>query len=268
MKKSFSKKFKLLCFLTIGMFVNIIAHAELTIWQETGLTKRLALEKNITMADANKFQDILLKLQSNRTTQNNKIFISISLNSEGGDVSAALKIGELLRSVEGAAWVPNESICYSSCVLVLAGGVRRSVGGGIVGIHRPYIPQSLIINSQEMGIFYKQLTNRLEKYFDSTNIDRKLASDMMKIPPEQIAILSRRKLAEYGLSADDINVQEADAMRKALELGISRQELAKRVSKANAVCGTNLCEVPVGKINSEACYKYVACRETITRSAR
>jgi ATP-dependent protease ClpP protease subunit len=265
---SLCRLLKIFCFLISGMLTSLIAHAELTIWQDSTRTKRFNLERNITLADAHKFQKELIGLQNSQAEKNDSIFISISLNSEGGDVNAALKIGELLRSVEGEAWVVNKGICYSSCILVLAGGVRRDVSGGTVGIHRPYIPQTVITNYREMGIFYKQLTRRLEKYFDSTNIDRKLASDMMKIPPEQIVILSRRQLDEYGLSADDINIQETDAMAKAAKLGISRQELAKRRAKANSVCGANLCEMPKGKINTKACFDYTFCREKITDGAR
>jgi hypothetical protein len=47
------------------------------------------------------------------------------INSNGGDVAAAMAIGRLFRK-EGA-WIEVDGVCISAYVLILAGGVQRVV---------------------------------------------------------------------------------------------------------------------------------------------
>ncbi len=48
------------------------------------------------------------------------------LNSGGGQVSEALKIGEFIRNNGFATNLPPESLCASACVIIFAGGVIRT----------------------------------------------------------------------------------------------------------------------------------------------
>ena len=65
-----------------------------------------------------------------------------ALNSNGGDVDEALKIGRLFRKFLVLTLVPTKSsycggedcTCASACALIWFGGVNR---GGTVGLHRP-----------------------------------------------------------------------------------------------------------------------------------
>jgi len=59
------------------------------------------------------------------------------INSGGGSIDAAIAIGRLLRNERASLDVTG--VCFSACVLVLAGAVERNVGdANKVGIHRPY----------------------------------------------------------------------------------------------------------------------------------
>jgi hypothetical protein len=68
----------------------------------------------------------------------------VHLNSTGGDLDAALQIGQTIRKYDGIVQVLKNSTCYSSCALIYIAGVRRS-NLGMIGLHRPYFasaPQS------------------------------------------------------------------------------------------------------------------------------
>lgn len=60
-----------------------------------------------------------------------------NLDSPGGDLDAAIKTGRIVRSWQGVTLVFDDGQCASACVLVLLGGVTRTVAGNI-GLHRPY----------------------------------------------------------------------------------------------------------------------------------
>jgi len=64
----------------------------------------------------------------------------IYLNSPGGDVTAAIATGRLLRSVEAPVAIKDNQECVIACVLILAGATNRLIYGK-VGIHRPYLEE-------------------------------------------------------------------------------------------------------------------------------
>lgn len=71
---------------------------------------------------------------------------TVLVDSPGGAIAPALAIGRLIRArglavavarVAGSAPTDADAQCASACVLVLAAGVRRSIGPGAeVGVHR------------------------------------------------------------------------------------------------------------------------------------
>lgn len=85
-------------------------------------------------------------------------FASAELDSRGGSVNAAMSIGRILRNEGAGASVNQGSVCLSSCVLILAGGVTRSFLGK-VGIHRPYleVPSGEVLSENVKAIYGKML---------------------------------------------------------------------------------------------------------------
>jgi hypothetical protein len=49
--------------------------------------------------------------------------LSVYLNSQGGDVEAAIKIGQIIRENERTVEVSTNSKCFSSCTLIYIAGV-------------------------------------------------------------------------------------------------------------------------------------------------
>jgi hypothetical protein len=66
--------------------------------------------------------------------------IQITLASPGGDVSEALKIGQLFKNIYADVAVgPVTGQCASACFILYASAVHRTSAPGLVGIHRPYL---------------------------------------------------------------------------------------------------------------------------------
>ena len=182
--------------------------------------------------------------------------IIAKLNSRGGSVRAALEIGRILRRVGAMAVVESDAICMSSCVYVLAGAANRSVNGQ-VGIHRPYEPDGNETSASAQKQRYAKLGADVKEYFAEMNIPPKLYDDMLYISPEDVRVLTGRELQTYGLNQNDPFFEEADAVKQAQRLGISRAALAERKAKANRECPWD------GDKSKEALLKLLDCRSAI-----
>ena len=144
----------------------------------------------------------------------------ISLNSPGGDVSAAMNIGRLLRRFNSIAMVDYNQVCVSACVLVLAGSTFRMIKGK-VGIHRPYLPQDKATTEDEQKVIYDAIRKNIINYLEIMNINSTLYDDMFRISPRNVKFLSKEELDLYGLSGTDPYFEEAASAREAKELQIS-----------------------------------------------
>lgn len=151
----------------------------------------------------------------------------IWLNSSGGDVSAAMDIGRLLRQSHIVALIDYNQVCASACVFVLAGSPSRIVEGK-VGIHRPYLPHDDATTVKEQKASYDSLREIIVNYLEFMNINPTLYDDMFRISSSNIKFLSTEELVLYGLSGRDPYVEEAANAIEAKELQISKQELLKR----------------------------------------
>lgn len=192
-----------------------------------------------------------------------RTFVNVELDTPGGDVDASLAIGKFLLSLGhlGKAVVNTNSKCLSSCVFILAGAQDRYVNKAAkVGIHRPYLRNAIQTDPAQMKVMYDKLTEQLRDFFEKAGIDTKLADQMMRIPPEKVLILSRDQLNSYGLAESNVAIQETMAMREALDLKISREELAKRKAYADRICRYDDCESIRTKAGmTEACMRYTMC---------
>jgi len=160
----------------------------------------------------------------------------VKLNSEGGSVDAAIEIGRMLRELDAIIVVEKDGQCLSSCVLILAGGTTRGMYGRI-GIHRPYFETpNKSPTSAEVSAAMARVRAKIASYLSGMNVDRTLADDMIKTPPEKIHFLTPNDLNHYGLLGRDPVSEETSSLREASKYGLSRAEHIKRRDKAREVC--------------------------------
>ena len=167
---------------------------------------------------------------------------SVILARSGGSVDAAIEIGKLLRNLDATVEVQKDDICESSCVLILAGGTTRRITGAYIGIHRLYfeIPSRfgtpITPTPAEVSAAMARMRDKLVTYLSAMNVDRTLADDMMKIPPENIRYLTPADLNRYGLLERDPVAEETAALKEASKYGLSRSEYMKRKASIKEVC--------------------------------
>lgn len=115
---------------------------------------------------------------------------NIILNSNGGDVNAALAISQYILNKDINIYVLENHICASSCFMILAAGNQKFLSDkGNIGVHRISSNNSenkkTITLSVDMGAYYSSL-----------NIPQDIINNMLRTAPEEV----------YWLSIEDKNL--------------------------------------------------------------
>lgn len=171
--------------------------------------------------------------------------VSMLLNSNGGDVDAAMAIGRLLRSRNAAASVGVYGSCASACVLVLAGAVKRDVYGPVI-IHRPYRAAAVTYGPAAAQVRFNQRSEQMTTYLQEMNIPVSLYEAMLAVPSESGRRLTKAELNYYRLDSADLVYQEEQNASEAEMRGLSMTEYLQRKRAvdecAHQVTGKTLAE--------------------------
>jgi hypothetical protein len=144
----------------------------------------------------------------------------VALNSQGGDVVAALAIGRVVRARNFETDVFDTGVCASACVFILAAGVDRSAYGRI-GIHRPHYDDAYFagLGPAEAHAKYDQLEAAAREYLREMGMPDELYFEMMRIPSDQIVWLPPSDIHNLGLDAIDPAYEEWQRSQYARRFG-------------------------------------------------
>ena len=153
----------------------------------------------------------------------------IYLDSEGGDVYAAMAIGRMFRKARVLATVGSASKCVSACVFLLTGAVNRFImDGAVIGIHRPYSAETKAVSFEELQTKTTRLGIDVAAYLSEMNISNSLYESMKRIPSENIRILNQSEIEGFGLDGKDPVFAELNDNAEAKLAGVSKSEYLKR----------------------------------------
>jgi hypothetical protein len=118
----------------------------------------------------------------------------VMLDSIGGSVSEAMRIGRLLHETGFDSLVPSTGVCQGSCVYLLAAGRSKSVRGH-VGIHRPYYSGSDSVHSASGSV------SRASQiaYFKDMQVSPELLEAINSTAPQRMRVLNASELKRYRL---------------------------------------------------------------------
>ena len=194
---------------------------------------RISLHGNITELMANEFVRALREMRA----QNSNAQFMIDLDSKGGDVYAAMKIGRAIRrDPNNAVGVWQGKECFSSCIFILAGADQR-LRVGAIGIHRPYLvtPTS---DDAALKRWFERLSVDAKTYLREMNVKEALFDDMVAIAPESIRIFNNtQEMDHYGLLQLDPVTDEKVTSLQMRNYGIAtKSEFYERKGKLNHEC--------------------------------
>lgn len=115
----------------------------------------------------------------------------------------AMAMGRLIRGRQISTQVAKGDTCASSCVLILAGGVKRLPAGNVV-IHSFYSPDILGTNDFEKAEkLYAKVSNEVSAYLKDVRISSLLLEEMMRVPHFKARQIELEELTKLGLLGID-----------------------------------------------------------------
>ncbi len=206
---------------------------------------RILIEGSISSRDVVEIKAVLAKYPRHTPR--------VALDSNGGDIEAAMAIGRALRVRDASVSVgmpPRK--CYSSCVLIYAAGVEREnygdlvekyrhleAGGSGIGIHRFYFSHlSASATTADIQAARNKQKERIRSYLSDMNVSTQLLDAMEATPPEAMRMLTLKELRSFGLVARDPVYDEKVVAGRAAYFGLTSSEYRKRSVEAKDYCST------------------------------
>jgi len=180
------------------------------------------LEGEISRSDVTKFAQLVRVVRS-RQDKN----WSVRLNSPGGDVLAAMEIGEMVRkewmwTIASRSWAGLQAadepdMCASACVFILAAGPVRIADESSVGIHRPYFDEQMFagLDRYQAQAKYDLLSQLVRTYLNKMGMPDQLYLEMMKTPSNKIKMLTEEETKSFSLEGVDPAYQEWRSAKRA-----------------------------------------------------
>jgi hypothetical protein len=134
----------------------------------------------------------------------------LDLDSSGGLIGEAIEAGDIIGESGWTIWVREDSICHSSCVLVLAAGDNRLIAGK-VGIHRMVRLNSEATSRAELNQELQEVAVQVRQYLARNGAAFAIVDLMMTVPNRSLRLLTDEELDLFGL--DGRNAVEDDLQR-------------------------------------------------------
>lgn len=191
---NFSSRFscKFLCAVLVALCFGQAGAAEFSIGPRGYGT---SIDGEIKKGDFVKF----MKFQFTNSDNPRSNYDTVFLNSPGGNVEEALRIGEEFRRNLSSVFIPAGARCFSACTILWAGGVDRFMGRDAkLGFHRLSFARREVDvrRSQEITDSANQ---KVTTFFQRGGFPALIIEKMNETPPTDIYIIDSRWLIDHEL---------------------------------------------------------------------
>ena len=240
-----------------------VARADVSVERKGSFTIYITIDRTITTQDA--------MIVSQLETELGRKQVEVRLDSEGGNLYAALKIGRVLRAVEATTNIVGK--CYSGCALIFIAGVIRRLKDADraeLGLHRPYMvssPQS----REALEQLVPAMLDSLRKYVAEMGVGENFYQEMINTEPSEMKrynfigiprlvptkdpthdeIMTSFMASVYGLTTGEYRKRQAEGLRlcakmmdyvdfvdcpESVRWGLSQSVYRQRMAVADASC--------------------------------
>lgn len=191
---------------------------------------------------------------------NNKLPM-LFLDSEGGDLAAAIEAGRLVRENNFAVMIRGEASCASACALLYLGGVYRASLGGY-GLHRPYSNRYSDSDADARKTF--NLVNELVRsYLRDMNISQNLLDTMNSVSPDKVLWLTKSERSGLGVDGIDPIFEDRVNSQAARDRGVSKSEFYARKQRSNVLCQPRFSDNSSFDDNKAAAVEAMECDQAV-----
>lgn len=132
--------------------------------------------------------------------------VTANLNSPGGDVLAAIAIGNIVRDNWIWTVIDDNDECSSACVLVFAAGAQRLAGDrSVVRIHRPHFDAALFgqLGRGQAKANYDGLIDEVKGYLSRMGMSDQLFQAMMVVRSDDARTLTLSEMKAFNMVGED-----------------------------------------------------------------
>ncbi|WP_037260242.1 hypothetical protein [Roseivivax halodurans] len=166
----------------------------LTLTQVEGA--RWRLEGGIAEGDADRIIARLAEVQPAPET--------LVLQSPGGAVQEALRLGRHLRREGIGTEMLAGEYCFSACPYLLAGGASRTVDAeASVGVHQHYFGENTLFPARFAVEDIQRGQAEVMTYLEDMGIDPLVMTHALATPPDEIYVLLPEELERYGFTSPE-----------------------------------------------------------------
>ena len=127
---------------------------------------------------------------------------AVVLNTRGGNVDAALKMGRLIRKHGLNTYLAPNSECASACIFVLIGGITRMAFGEL-SVHRSGVDSNSPITLEKLKKRNEDNTKEVNDYVEEMGISPLLADAILMTPNWRTRELTWRDRTRWGVHGMD-----------------------------------------------------------------
>ena len=167
--------------------------------------------------------------------------LHVFLNSEGGDVAAAMQIGRIMRNSEAKVTTQQNAICFSSCALVYIAGVFRENPSGVIGLHRPYLAASL--NREAIERAAPIMLQRIKDYVREMGVSNSFYEAMVNTEVSDIRFYHGNEIKKLVPETDPA-YDEIENGYEARKYGVSAAEMRLRKTVVKQRCQPLFSDTP------------------------
>jgi hypothetical protein len=182
------------------------------------------ITNEITDEDANEFEKQIPELV-------NHVNFQVLLDSPGGSVAAAIRIGRLVRKFDGTTRIETNGRCYSSCALIFIAGVYRT-NAGELGLHRPYLAAQVEAEAVRQQV--PKMYAVVKGYVSEMGVSDLFYQQMMNTEPS--GLIRYRDETERLIPMEDPVYEEIRVAVEARKRGITASEWRRRWAQASDLC--------------------------------
>ena len=188
-----------------------------------GRSAVIRIQSAITKGDLPKFTAALTGVERTAKARINGIpFITVELNSPGGDVVEAVGIGREIYRHAAMTIVRPAQECVSACVFILMAGAVHTPTGAAIGVHKPMLVAWRNMNYAEARAKYDGLMRYLRAYFRELGVADEAYDIMMRTSSYDMRYFTWWEMDQLGLRGEGpawrarfVERQAATAMQEA-----------------------------------------------------
>ncbi len=179
--------------------------------------KVVVIEGKISVRDVHALSAALTKAGGVFVSEHaNLPLTAVVLDSGGGDVESAIKMGRILRERLAVAHVQKGARCDSACVLVFVGAVEKHIHDDAkLGLHRIYFDPELFanLNLEDARRVYAADEGAVRIYLDEMRVRQSTMDAMLQVPSNQVWRVGPSEAGRLGLMGVDPAFEEWDRAR-------------------------------------------------------